>query len=116
MLATWTALQPAEQAAAIGLLVNALFYLARILRPAWFADCEAVARWKRMGVSVLSCGAAVAVSQLTTGGWHGALGFVLAWLGAYGTAEATHTVVARTTGAAEQKAEEVAAVMTAVSG
>jgi hypothetical protein len=106
MLATWTNLQPAEQAAALGLVVTVLFYLARFVRPGWFTDCEQVARWKRMAVSVLACGAAVAVSQLTTGGWHGWLGFALSWAAAYGTAEGAHTVAARTSGAVGQKAEQ----------
>lgn len=103
MLTTWNSLEPTEQAAAVGLVVAALFYLARLARPAWFANCAEVARWRRMATSILTCGAGVAANQLGTDTWHGWAGFLLAWAAAYGTAEATHTLTARTTGAIKSK-------------
>ena len=106
MFDTWMNLQPAERGAVVGLVVAALFYCARRLRPAWFRNCAEVARWRRMAVSILSCGAGVAASQLSAGTWSW-LGLVLGWAAAYGTAEAAHTVTARTTGALTEVQERL---------
>ncbi len=96
ILTLWLSLAPTEQAALIGALVSVLIGVARKVRPAWFASAEDVARWSRMMVSVLTCGIAVLVAQLTAGTWTGLDAYLLAWLAAYMGAEATHTLTART--------------------
>lgn len=96
LLSLWLSLAPEEQAALIGALVSVLIGVVRKYRPAWFASAEDVARWSRMMVSILTCGVAVLVQQLTGGTWVGLDAYLVAWLAAYMGAEATHTLTART--------------------
>ncbi len=92
----WNTLNPDQQAAVIGGVVAILFYLARLVRPAWFEDGTTVAKWQRTAVAFgLSVATAIANSISQGQPITGAV--ILSWLLAYASAEAAHTVISRTT-------------------
>jgi len=91
----WNSLTPDQQAALIGGLVAALVYLGRYVYPPWFENADSVAKFQRTAAVVVICGATVLTSTLAAG-WQGFAPFLAAWALAYMTAEAGHTLAART--------------------
>ena len=96
MLQAWTSLGAEGQAAIIGLLLAALFYVGRFAFPAWFASQTNVDLFKRTAAAVIGA-LALTTGNLATGGWKGVVPFLVAWAVAFATAEGVHTVAARTT-------------------
>ena len=96
MLQFLQSMSPEQQAAAVGLAVAGLVYLARHLEPNWFESEGEVAKFQRTASVVLLAGLGVLIRTLSSGGWGGAGAFVLAWALAYASAEGAHTLVSRT--------------------
>jgi hypothetical protein len=92
----WTELSPSEQAAIVGLVVSGVMYLARFIKPSWFENESAAAKFQRTAAAVLISGATVLAKTLSTGSWQGVGAFLFAWAVAYGIAEGLHTTVSRT--------------------
>ena len=91
----WNSLSPEQQAALMGGLICALMYAARYVYPPWFEHTDSVAKFQRTAAVVLLCGVSVLTSTLSAG-WQGFAPFLVAWALAYMTAEAGHTLAART--------------------
>ncbi len=85
-----------QQAALVGLVVAAIVYLVRHLKPSWFAGEGVEEKFQRTLSVVLLAGLGVFVKSLSTGSWTGMGAFLLAWAVAYASAEGAHTLVSRT--------------------
>ena len=95
MLTFLQSLTPEQQAVLVGLVVAALGYLLRLVRPAWFEGADSVSKFQRTATTVLASGLA---ALATFGGKPPEVGaFLLAWFLAYSSAEGAHTLAARAT-------------------